>query len=841
MCRLAHAADVFGTRLCYRASSEVARNMRTLVVPSHQTSIRAKLVWAAGLMAMVTACEGNDGSGKRSAGSECSSEVPCKSAGTECRAGWCVSTDAGTSADSGLDAGADAASVADGGHSDAGSAWPTDPPPMDTPRPLRADLCDFGTLTDDMVVLASGDIASVVVDQGYAYFGTKTLGGCSYKGCFYDYALKRVPRCGGAVEDVTNVTSSAVVGGGMVYWSDGTNLIRYHEADRTTEIVATGGGCIGNIAANETEVVVYDNCRHALLAGTHVDGALAVGVDGLSAPSSGPLLALGTSIAYFNDAAGIAWWSFASGARGRAFAASGPLGRLSVGDPGLLVGEPAVLSMTLTAIPWQGAAVPLDTVPVLENPPIDNGAAYWFTASAAKRVLLDGSWATDTVLERTPLSLDVYGGRLYWVESRSTTSPSYLLTAKPQSPPQGSAPPAVPPLWDKQYGGAANESFSATALDTGGNIYVLGTTSGTTDLGTGTLSVQGASAPLVAKLGPDGTTQWSQVVDAYPSAPQMPRCLSVNGAGVSAFTMDSGDAAPNVPEVRQLTTSGTTAWTRSGTSGTLWPACAVTDQGDVVVTVDADVRYPNISALYAIDLLDMDSTGGTKQETFLGALDAGESFATSQLVAVPGGGFALTGQLVGSVDLGDGLRDAQGGPATLIVRLAADGTLLWSHLLRGGQSSRVRVDASGRTVVAAQTTLFVDSGSGEQWVPRPLDPFTFVFTFAANGTISGSWMLDGAAIDLGLGGDGGVYLSGFGHLHVTTPVPPDVLLDAPWVVKFDSQGAFASTWPTPWLDYGGPWIAVGGGRLVVAGTMGRTNSTVGFQDTQGDVAVFSVP
>lgn len=813
--------------------------MRSLVARSHLASAGAKLVWAAGLAATITGCESHDGSGRRLAASECSSQVPCKTAGTECQGGRCVSVEGGV----GMDAGADAASVADGGNGDGGS-WPTDPPPADTPRPLRADLCDFGALTDDMVVLASGDITSVVVDQGYAYFGTKTLGGCSFKGCFYDYSLKRVPRCGGAVEDVTTVTSSAVVGGGMVYWHDGANLVRYHEADGTTEVVATGGGCIDRLAASETEVVVYDSCRHVLLAGSHVDTALVVGVDRLSAPPIGPLLALGTTIAYFTDAAGVAWWSFASGARGRAFTASGSLAGLSVGAPGLIVGEvtAATLSMTLTAVPWQGAAVPLDTTQLWQSPVVDNGAAYWSGSLATKRVLLDGSWAADTVLERTPLSLDAYGGRLYWVESRSTTSPSYLLTAKPQSPPQGSAPPAVPSLWHKQYGGAPNEFFSATAMDTGGNVYVLGTTSGTTDLGTGTLSVQGGSAPLVAKLGTDGTTLWSQVVDAYPSAPQTPRCLSVNGAGASAFTLDSGDTtSPNVPEVRQLTTSGTTAWTRSGTSGTLWPACAVTDLGDVVVANDADVRWPSISAAYAIDLIDMDSTGATRQESFLGALDAGESFATSHLAAVPGGGFALTGQLVGSVDLGDGLRDAQGGPATLVARIAANGTLLWSHLLRGGQSSRVRVDASGRTVVAAQTTLFVDSGSGEQWVPRPLDPFTFVFTFAANGTITYSWMLDGGAIDLGLGGDGGVYLSGFGHLHVTTPVPPDVLLDTPWVVKFDSQGVFASTWPTPWLDYGGPWIAVGGGRLVVAGTMGRTNSTVGFQDTQGDVSAFSVP
>jgi len=204
-------------------------------------------------------------------------------------------------------------------------------------------------------------------------------------------------------------------------------------------------------------------------------------------------------------------------------------------------------------------------------------------------------------------------------------------------------------------------------------------------------------------------------------------------------------------------------------------------------------------------------------------------------------GLALVGALVGSTDVGDGVRDAAGVPAALVVRLRADGTLAWSRLLRGAETSRIHFGASGNVVVVGTTKQFVDFGGGPEWVTRALEPFTYLAVFGPDGTLVQHRLLDAAVADLEVAPDGTIYLAGFGRIYfqnTTTSVAADG--SGAWMARLDSNGAFASAWTNPLIEYGLPRIALGNDRLVIVGGMAPRGPN-GLGDVQWDVAVYGAP
>jgi hypothetical protein len=134
--------------------------------------------------------------------------------------------------------------------------------------------------------------------------------------------------------------------------------------------------------------------------------------------------------------------------------------------------------------------------------------------------------------------------------------------------------PAGQKQWIKIYGGPGSAS-TAAALDGSGNVIVYGQFNGTLDLGNGQQLTATVTDPLettgfLAKLAPDGTTQWSR---AFPST----------GFNNVTTQMVATDAAGNIAM------AGTTAGGIDVGGGT--PVLPAGSTGDIVATYGPDGTF----------------------------------------------------------------------------------------------------------------------------------------------------------------------------------------------------------------------------------------------------------
>jgi predicted secreted protein len=720
------------------------------------------------------------------------------------------------------------------------AAWPTDPPPAEPAAPLHTDDCDFGARTGDFVILAKDDIVSLAVNEKYVYLGTSSQTGCPLKFCTSDHRLKRLPRCGGAVEEIADTTDSIVLGGaGVAYWSEGNDLMRYTEAESSIEVIDREATCLEHIVANATGMYAYSRCRMAFVSAKTTDDVLKTGPAYAPSPSA---LAATAARVYFSDATGVQWWSPDTGARGRAATAGAGARALTVSPSGIFTmatpGAQLAAAFSVSRIGADGSVTPLSDHAILPPFALDNASVYWPDRGGVQ--VATGSDAAQVALERTVSPVSAYGGRLFWSEGGSSQSGAtgYLLTGKPAKAPVGASPASREPAWEKRYSGTQDALVASVALDAAGNAFVLGSArAGTTDLGGGPIVIAHDDTPLFAKIDPSGNHLWSFAIPEGGTS-RNPTCLGVNASGASIVTFDDAVDLSN-PKIRAFTASGDALWSYAGPSYRIFRACAVTAAGHVWVTDDVDPLSPNHDAGPALHLLHLDATGAQRQDLTLGTLDQDETFIAHQLVVSSSqDAFALTGALTGSTDLGDGVRDAQGASSVLVTKLNADGTLAWSRLLRGAETSQVGFDGSGHVVVAGRTSTFVDFGSGPQWVRRPLEKFAYVATFDANGALILSKIYDAGVAAFAVASDGTFVLGGYGRAYfpdakrgVSFPGP-----HGSWFARFAADGTLASAFGNAAMEYGLA-LAMSDMRLVVA----SGSATPDMLDFRWDIGAYTLP
>lgn len=95
-------------------------------------------------------------------------------------------------------------------------------------------------------------------------------------------------------------------------------------------------------------------------------------------------------------------------------------------------------------------------------------------------------------------------------------------------------------LWSKRFGGAADDSASAVAIDPSGAATVFGLSLGAADLGGGVLMGPEPYGLLLARYGADGKHQWSRRFGS--SAPARAGNVAVDAGGWTSITGSFNDA-----------------------------------------------------------------------------------------------------------------------------------------------------------------------------------------------------------------------------------------------------------------------------------------------------------
>lgn len=231
--------------------------------------------------------------------------------------------------------------------------------------------------------------------------------------------------------------------------------------------------------------------------------------------------------------------------------------------------------------------------------------------------------------------------------------------------------PCSDALWAKVFGDLDTQRAKAVAIDSMGNIIVVGDLGGSADLGGGPILSAGSSDVFVAKLTADGTYLWAKRFGD--GANQLANAVAVDASGNIVVggsfqgTLDFGGTS--------LTNTNTT-----------------------------DTRA---------FLAKLDSAG---VPIWSKAYGAASTQTSASGVGIDGGGNILvTGTFGGTIDLGSGSLPSTGGPDIFVAKLQPDGTGIWSHRFGGSDmgadyASSIAVDSSGGVAIAASASGTISFG-----------------------------------------------------------------------------------------------------------------------------------
>lgn len=276
--------------------------------------------------------------------------------------------------------------------------------------------------------------------------------------------------------------------------------------------------------------------------------------------------------------------------------------------------------------------------------------------------------------------------------------------------------------WAVSIGGTDSETLepsSAVAVDSSGNVYVLGTFySATIDLGGGPVTRQGYSDVFLVSYAADGSYRWSRPIGGDDW--EYGRGVGVDGSGNVYVTGESegtldlgGGSLPASGGVRDLfvgsyTSTGTHRWSqRHGAVGTSLLArdLAVDAAGNLVVVgrFDGSVSLggPVLTDAGVTDIfvLALDGGGGHRWSRALGG--AGDEDGHGVAVDTNGGA-AITGYFSGSANFGTGVLTSAGSADGVLIRLKPDGSTDWAR--KYGSTS---IDIAQDVIIDLQTRVYL--------------------------------------------------------------------------------------------------------------------------------------
>jgi hypothetical protein len=281
--------------------------------------------------------------------------------------------------------------------------------------------------------------------------------------------------------------------------------------------------------------------------------------------------------------------------------------------------------------------------------------------------------------------------------------------------------------WAKIYGDKESQSATAVAVDSAGNILVVGTYHGQIDFGSKPQTSAGGKDIFLAKLSPDSDFRWSKPVgdaqNQYATGVAADGSDNVVVLGHFEGYADFGggpvmSAGLNDIVVAKLSSEGNPTWTKRFGSPTdeRSYALAVDPSNNVLIaglsSGDMDFGGPALMGAGMV-FAKLDASGGHVWSRRFSA-DSTGLLEPVHIAADPSGGLVFTGSFGGNVYIDDITEST--GPEDrdlLIVKLDPTGMPLWSQAfgdenLQYGKS--VAVDGEGNVFAAVDLFGSVDVG-----------------------------------------------------------------------------------------------------------------------------------
>jgi hypothetical protein len=302
--------------------------------------------------------------------------------------------------------------------------------------------------------------------------------------------------------------------------------------------------------------------------------------------------------------------------------------------------------------------------------------------------------------------------------------------------------------WSASYGDFVDDMIRDVAVDSQGDVIVVGEFNGTIDFGGTLLTAAGDDDAFVVKLAGDGTVIWAQSFgETTGNSNQRARTVAIGDQDRIIFSGDYGaeigfggpvHSAVSVSDfyVAALNSDGSYAWSTSygpvsaGLTTRLPIDIIVDGSNDVIVTgnFNGDIDFgANV----------VDDGSGTLRSTFVLKLDQDGSHLWSgaygvgtgtdhgmALASAPNGDVFVCGFFKESIDFGTFMTSA-GGEDIYVVRLDANGNELWSKRFGDGADQRctsLSLDADGQLWFAGSFGGDVNFGGGDISA-ADIDPF----------------------------------------------------------------------------------------------------------------------
>ncbi len=319
-------------------------------------------------------------------------------------------------------------------------------------------------------------------------------------------------------------------------------------------------------------------------------------------------------------------------------------------------------------------------------------------------------------------------------------------------------------LWSKCLGGVLGGGTGrAVAVDGNGNVLVTGKFSGTVDFGTGPLTSAGADDVFLAKYTAAGDPVWSKAFGGAMSDVGNGVAVDSGGDVVLIGTAGGGSNFGGGPirangysiVVAKFSSAGAPLWSRSigdsfSNSGN---AVAVDPSGNIDVTGafsgPADFGGGALtSAGVDIFLAKLSPTGGHVWSRRFGSALA--THAGNGVACDGSGNVLVTGSFESSIDLGGGWARSFAHKDVFVAKYSPAGAYLWSRLAGGiydDAGRGIAVDASGQVAVTGIFQAAVNFGTGSLISAGRTD--IFVARYAADGTPLGAQRFGGADSDAG--------------------------------------------------------------------------------------------
>lgn len=284
--------------------------------------------------------------------------------------------------------------------------------------------------------------------------------------------------------------------------------------------------------------------------------------------------------------------------------------------------------------------------------------------------------------------------------------------------------------WSRRGGGTDTDQAFAIAVDSGGNVIVVGTFYGTADFGGGSRASSGSSDVFVAKYSSSGTHLWSQrfgdIYSDAATAVAIDPYDNIYVTGYFAVKIDFGggtlsSAGSTDIFVAKLDAGGGHLWSqRYGGSSQDYGravACrgtsAVTLAGTFQATVDFGGGNLNSAGVDDAFVVDLTHAGVHRWSRRFGGSSADHAFA----VAVdPGGSVLLAGYFYGVVNFGGGGLTSAGLADVFLAKYDDAGLHAWSRRFGGtGNDAGVSLasDPDGDVLLTGYFSATADFGGGD--------------------------------------------------------------------------------------------------------------------------------